>query len=69
MLTVRLHVDGKGIIWFLARCKACRNIHKYRAIDVSEGPVSCKSCRTDMHFKGALVEGGDSDAAAPDSTM
>src|SRR5437660_7496380 len=42
MITVRLHVDNGGNIWLLARCRACNNVHKYPAAQVSARPVNCK---------------------------
>lgn len=69
MITVRLHVDGKGNLWLMAKCRSCANVHKYAAAEVSHRPVKCKSCGTDMHLKGAIMEDGDSDAdAAPPSS-
>jgi DNA-directed RNA polymerase subunit M/transcription elongation factor TFIIS len=64
MITVRLHVDGKGNIWLMARCRKCGNVHKYAAADVSQQPVKCKSCGAEMQLKGAIMEGGDSDSDA-----
>ena len=61
MITVRLHVDNSGNLWLLARCRACNNVHKYPAGEVSARPVNCKTCNTEMHLKGAIMEGDDSD--------
>jgi len=69
MITVRLHVDGNGNIWLMARCRKCGNVHKYAAAEVSNRPVPCKSCGAEMQLKGAIMEGGDDDAdAAPPSS-
>ena len=61
MITVRLHVDNSGNLWLLARCRACSNVHKYPAAEVSARPVNCKTCNTEMHLSGAIMEGNDSD--------
>ena len=65
MLTVRMHVDGQGVIWALAKCRVCGEVHKYRVSDAIAGPVTCKSCGHSMEIQGAVVEmqwPGDKDA-------
>jgi len=56
MESVRLHVDGNGIVWALAKCRLCREVHKYLATDAIAGPVACKSCGHQMYIEGAVVE-------------
>ena len=59
MLTVRMHVDGSGVIWAMAKCRICGEVHKYLVTEAIAGRVQCKSCWRPMETQGAVVEGGD----------
>lgn len=56
MQTVRMHVDGSGVLWAMTQCRVCGEIHKFLAADVVSGPVACKSCGRQMSIDGATVE-------------
>ena len=55
MQSVRLHVDGRGVAWLLAKCRRCGQIHKYLAADAASG-IRCKSCKSEMKVEGAVLE-------------
>ena len=59
MNSVHLHVDGEGVLWALARCRVCRSVHKYLAIDAICGSARCVSCDHVMELQGAFVESRD----------
>lgn len=68
MSSVRIHIDGKGVVWFLARCRQCYEIHKYLATDVDEEGTQCKSCGNPIGIRGATIDGlarSAGDEAAP----
>lgn len=62
MESVRLHLDGTGVLWLLAQCRTCRNVHKYLASDAAAAPVRCKSCGMVMKLEGAMLQGCSSEA-------
>ena len=59
MQSVRMHVDGSGVIWALTKCRVCGEVHKYLAAEVVEGKAVCKSCRHQMSVAGAVFEAPD----------
>ena len=61
MRTVVMHVDGSGVIWALARCRECGEVHKYLAADAIAHRVSCKSCRRPMEIQGAVIAAAEAD--------
>jgi len=64
MLTVRMHGDGNGVIWAMAKCRICGEVHQYLVTEAIAGSVQCKSCGRPMETQGAVVEGGDAIAYA-----
>jgi len=48
MLTVRMHGDGNGVIWAMAKCRICGEVHQYLVTEAIAGPVQCKSCGRPM---------------------
>lgn len=58
MQSVRMHVDGDGVIWAMAKCRICGQVHKYRMTDAIAGAVNCKSCDRPMDLDRALIETG-----------
>jgi hypothetical protein len=56
MKSVRLHVDGNGVTWVMAKCRGCGEVHKYVVSEVLAGPVACKGCAHPMEIEGAVVE-------------
>jgi hypothetical protein len=46
MTTVRLHVDGQGEGWAMVQCDRCKDVHRYRAAEASQGKVTCKCGHT-----------------------
>lgn len=54
--SVRMHVDGSGVIWALTKCRVCGEVHKYLAAEVVEGHAVCKSCQHHMSVEGAVFE-------------
>lgn len=67
MQSIRLHLDGRGVLWLLAMCSRCKEVHKYLATAAAAGSVHCKSCRAKLCLEGAVlrgssVEGGEKDA-------
>ena len=56
MQSVRMHVDGSGVIWALTKCRVCGEVHKYLATEVVEGHAVCKSCQHHMSVEGAVFE-------------
>ena len=61
MQSVRMHVDGQGVMWALTKCRVCGEVHKYLAAEVVRGEAVCKSCKNHMQIQGAVF-----DAAIPD---
>ena len=59
MQSVRMHVDGSGVIWALTKCRVCGEVHKYLATEVVEGKAVCKSCSHQMSVEGAVFEAPD----------
>lgn len=59
MQSVRMHVDGSGIIWALTKCRVCGEVHKYLAAEVVEGQAVCKSCNHRMSVAGAVFEAAE----------
>jgi hypothetical protein len=55
MQTVRLHADGSGALWALAKCRVCGEVHKYPAVDVVTGPTKCMSCGLEMEIRVATI--------------
>jgi hypothetical protein len=53
---VRLHADGKGVLWVLAKCKSCGAVHKYFASEASKRPVDCQSCRQPFDLQHIMSE-------------
>lgn len=69
--SVRMHVDGSGVIWALTKCRICGEVHKYLAAEVVEGHAVCKSCQHRMTVAGAVFEADDAvepERAAPKPT-
>ncbi len=56
MQSVRMHVDGSGVLWALTKCRMCGEIHKYLATEVVQGEAICRSCRHRMSVDGAVFE-------------
>jgi len=56
MHSVRLHLDGKGVLWLLAKCSHCGEVHKYPAAEAARGAVPCKSCRVRLTLEGAVLD-------------
>lgn len=55
MESVVMHVDGNGVIWALAKCRVCGEVHKYLAAEAIVDKVSCKSCKRPMKVAGAII--------------
>jgi hypothetical protein len=55
-----MHVDKNGVIWAMAKCRICGEVHKYLSSEAIAGPVNCRSCGRPMEMQGAVIEGGDS---------
>lgn len=55
MQSIRLHLDGNGMLWALAKCRTCGEVHKYPMTEVATGPVECRSCGRPMEIEGAVV--------------
>ncbi len=55
MQSVRLHTDGKGVLWLLGRCKRCGQVHKYLAAAATTSSVHCKSCNAVLQVEGAVL--------------
>ena len=53
MYKVRLHLDGLGVLWLMAKCRTCGEVHKYLATEVATGDVRCKACNRIMNLEGA----------------
>ena len=43
-MVVRLFWDGSKILWAVAKCTVCGEVHKFLADEALQAPVSCKSC-------------------------
>jgi RNase P subunit RPR2 len=54
--SVRLHIDGNGVTWAMAKCRVCGEVHKYPISEALAGGVKCKSCGRPMEIQGAVVE-------------
>jgi len=55
MQSVYMHVDGTGVIWTLAKCRVCGEVHKFLAVDAIAKGVRCKSCNHLMELAGAVI--------------
>ena len=55
MQSIRLHLDGRGVLWLLAMCSRCKEVHKYLATAAAAGSVHCKSCRTKLVIEGVVL--------------
>jgi len=56
MRTVVMHVDQAGVVWAIAKCRVCGEVHKYLLTDAIAGAVKCKSCHRPMELDHALIE-------------
>ena len=56
MQSVRMHLDGNGLLWAMAKCRVCGEVHKYLVSEAVAGPTKCKSCARPMEIQGAVVE-------------
>ena len=65
MRSVVMHVDGAGVIWALAKCRVCGEVHKYLAADAITSGVNCKSCKHPMELAGAVIAAGSSERDRP----
>lgn len=74
MITVRMHVDGRGVLWAMAKCRVCGQIHKYLASDAVGAGVRCRSCGRPLELAGAVIEAAqrgdqhDGSGEAPSAT-
>jgi hypothetical protein len=59
MRTVVMHMDGSGVIWALAKCRVCSEVHKYLAAEAIAGNAICKNCGRPMELQGAVVAAAD----------
>ena len=55
MQSVVMHVDGAGVIWAMAKCRECCQVHKYLATDAISKGVTCNSCGHPMELAGAVI--------------
>lgn len=55
MQSVRLHLDGGGVLWLLAKCSRCGQVHKHLAANAAAGEIRCKSCNWVMRVEGAVL--------------
>ena len=58
MLSVVMRVDSAGVIWALAKCRVCGQVHKYPAAEAIDPGVHCKSCKHAMELAGAVISSG-----------
>ena len=65
MRSVVMHVDGAGVIWALAKCRLCGEVHKYLAADAIASGVNCKGCKHPMELAGAVIAAGSSERDRP----
>jgi hypothetical protein len=56
MQSVRMYTDGDGVVWAMAKCRVCGEVHKYLLTDAIAGAVKCKSCHRPMELDHALIE-------------
>ncbi len=78
MQSVVMHVDGAGVIWAMAKCRECCQVHKYLATDAISKGVTCNSCGHLMELAGVVIAsshpaqaraaGGKSDGQGPSPT-
>jgi hypothetical protein len=54
--SVRMHLDGNGLLWAMAKCRVCGEVHKYLVSEALAGPIKCKSCARPMEIQGAVIE-------------
>ena len=55
MQSVRMHLDGNGVLWAMAKCRVCGEVHKYLVSEALAG-AKCKSCGRPMEIQGAVIE-------------
>ena len=48
MQSVRMHLDGNGVVWAMAKCRVRGEVHEYLVSEVLAG-AKCKICRHPMH--------------------
>ena len=51
-----MHLDGNGVLWAMAKCRVCGEVHKYLVSEALAGPIKCKSCARPMEIQGAVIE-------------
>jgi hypothetical protein len=56
MQSVRMHLDSNGVLWAMAKCRVCGEVHKYLVTEALAGLVKCKSCAHPMELPGAVIE-------------
>jgi hypothetical protein len=56
MNTHRLHIDGTSVVWVMARCCICSEIHKYPAAEAIRSPIVCLSCGSGIQFEVGAIE-------------
>jgi hypothetical protein len=69
MQSVVIHIDGKGVAWALAKCRDCRNVHKYLMTEALAGPVTCKTCSRSMAIEGAVIDAADGEQVIPPDAL
>jgi hypothetical protein len=55
MRTVVMHVDQAGVVWAIAKCRVCGEVHKYLVADAIAGDAHCRSCKRPMEMQGAVI--------------
>jgi hypothetical protein len=55
MQSVRMHTDGNGVSWAIAKCSMCGEVHKYLTEIVLAGHVACNSCFHKMELDRELI--------------
>jgi len=51
-----MHLDGNGLLWAMAKCRVCGEVHKYLVSEALAGTIKCKSCARPMEIQGAVIE-------------
>jgi len=59
MQSVRVHLDGNGVLWRLRSAASAAKFNKHVMDEVAAGPVNCKTCSHPMALEGAVLDGRD----------
>jgi hypothetical protein len=60
MQSIRLHVDGQGMVWVMSKCRGCGEVDKHLASDAIAHAIACRKCGRNMDMTGATIEAVES---------